>query len=66
MSEKRCIVEFIPDTKLGWVIKPVDGCEEVFKQISENQGPHAQKYLDVRKVEIPKEVVEQPQSRSEE
>ena len=53
MEEKRCIVEFLPDEKFGWVIKPGPGCEETFKEVAEKQGPHAQRYLNIRKVEQP-------------
>jgi hypothetical protein len=56
MDEKRCEVEIMPDEKLGWVIKPGPGCEEVFSEIAKNQGPHAQKYLDVRKMDQPPEM----------
>jgi hypothetical protein len=66
MDEKKCIVEFIPDPKLGWVIKPIDGCDEVFEKISQNQGPHAARYLDVRKVEVKKGSAEALQPSGEE
>jgi hypothetical protein len=48
---KKCKVEFLPDNVLGWVFKPGLGCEEVLKKISERQGPHSQRYLNVRKRE---------------
>jgi len=55
MDEKKCVVEFLPDEKFGWKIKPGEGCEAVFKKVEENLGPHGNRYLDVRKVEVPKE-----------
>jgi hypothetical protein len=48
---KRCEVEIMPDEKLGWAIKPGPGCEAVFEEIAKLQGPHSQRYLDVRKKE---------------
>lgn len=46
---KRCKVELLSDDVLGWKFKPGPGCEEVFEEIAKKQGPHAKKYLDVRK-----------------
>lgn len=53
MDKERCLVEFLPDEKLGWVIKPGPGCEETFKEVEEHQGPHAKMYLNVRKRDQP-------------
>ena len=55
---KQCKVELLPDEVLGWVIKPGPGCEGVFEEISRKQGPHAQRYLNVRKREQTQEPTE--------
>jgi hypothetical protein len=61
MDKDRCLVEFLPDEKLGWVIKPGEGCEEVFEEVAKNQGPHSRRYLDVRRIDQPSETtVEKP------
>ena len=66
MEEKRCVVEFLPDKKFGWKIKPVEGCESVFKEIAENQGPYAKRYLDDRKIDGQnKNAYEQPHQSTE-
>ena len=50
MSEdnKKCRVDLQHDPVLGWKITPGPDCEEVLKAIHEAQGPHSQRYLDVR------------------
>lgn len=55
---KRCKVEFLPDDVFGWVINPGPGCEGVFEEISRKQGPHAQRYLNVRKRGLKQESAE--------
>ena len=50
-EKKQCKVELVPDDVLGWVFKPDPDCKEILAKISEKQGPHAQRYLNVRKRE---------------
>lgn len=45
----KCKIELMPDDVLGWVFTPSPECREVLEKISEKQGPHARRYLDVRK-----------------
>ena len=47
-EKKQCKVDFYNDPILGWKITPGPGCEEVLKAVHESQGPHSQRYLDVR------------------
>ncbi len=48
MEEKRCFVEFIPDKRLGWIIKPQEDCEDVIKKVEGYLGPHGNRYLGDR------------------
>lgn len=64
-ENKRCEVEIMPDEKLGWVIKPKPGCEAVFEEIAKMQGPHSQRYLNVRKKEQTREIPEEGDTQSQ-
>ena len=52
-EEKKCKVDIYNDPILGWKITPGQDCAEVLKAIHESQGPHSQRYLDIRTDPIP-------------
>ena len=55
MVYKQCEVKIRSDEKLGFVIVPGPGCEETFEEIKKHQGPHSQRYIDIRKLDQPQE-----------